>query len=305
MSIGSKLKKLLQEYKLYRINSGPYKFLLQKLDSYPSIDVASSIIESGYFRRNLVPLEINTTELKKIIVFAPHQDDEAIGCGGILSELSALEYEIHIVFLTDGDSTDKTMKEVRHLEATKSINLLNAKMHEINISNVDFGVTQENIQDITSVIDSVQPDAIFTTWVLDAPSKHKLCNVILNVGLKHSAYVTNALPVYMYQVHTNLIPNMYFDYTHRFEEKQKLIACHKSQMEIQNYKHLSAGLDAWNARILPWSEDERYVELYTVVPKEAFSGLVGMYEQNVNDTFDGNPVLIQAYNNLMKSEEIR
>jgi len=298
MGLISKIKRFLHEYKLYAVKKGPYKFLLQKLESHPSIEMASAIIESGYFRRNLVPLAVELNALEKVIVFAPHQDDEVIGCGGLLSKLSQLGHEIHIVFLTDGDNVEKTMKGFRLEEAESVGKELGAKIHNIDIYNVDFHVNNDHLQHISCVVDEIKPNAIFTIWPLDAPPKHRICNVILDKALELSSHANDALNIYNYQVHTGLIPNVYFDYTELYETKQRLIGLHKSQMKYQNYKHLSSGLDAWNSRLLPWSESERFVELYTLLPKEGFSELIAMYKTNIDETFKSDKVLIQAYHNI-------
>lgn len=298
MGLMSKLKRFLHECKLYQIKNGPYKFLLQNLERAPSIDVASAIIQTGYFRKSLIPMPIELKNLKKIIVFAPHQDDEVIGCGGLLAKLAELHYEIHVVFLTDGGDITPTLKNIRSQEAKIVAKNYNASIYEVGISNLDLKITQSDLKYITDVIDEVKPSAIFTTWVLDAPPKHRICSVLLNKALDDSTCVTEAFPIYNYQVHTELIPNVYFDYTEFYDVKQRMIGQYESQMEYQNYMHLSSGLDAWNSRYLEWSSKKRYVELYTLIPKEAYSELINMYKLNVEETFRHNDIFIQAYYSL-------
>jgi len=58
----------------------------------PSIDVALS--NNG---------DLSIHEGEKIVVFAPHPDDEVIGCAGIIQECLAKNGEVYIVFLTNGD----------------------------------------------------------------------------------------------------------------------------------------------------------------------------------------------------------
>ena len=42
---------------------------------------------------------------KKILIVAPHPDDETLGCGGTVSRLVKDGYEASVLFLTDGESS--------------------------------------------------------------------------------------------------------------------------------------------------------------------------------------------------------
>ncbi len=44
------------------------------------------------------------TASDRILIFAPHPDDEAIGCAGIIQEALRVGADIHIVYLTNGDN---------------------------------------------------------------------------------------------------------------------------------------------------------------------------------------------------------
>jgi LmbE family N-acetylglucosaminyl deacetylase len=55
---------------------------------------------------------------KRIIVFAPHQDDETLGCGGVIRKLINLGNAVLVVFLTDGSTS-----HARYLPSNELINL--------------------------------------------------------------------------------------------------------------------------------------------------------------------------------------
>lgn len=44
---------------------------------------------------------------KNAIVFAPHQDDEVLGCGGAILQKNAVETPVHLVFMTDGSTSHR------------------------------------------------------------------------------------------------------------------------------------------------------------------------------------------------------
>ncbi|MGC9066690.1 MAG: PIG-L deacetylase family protein, partial [Candidatus Ratteibacteria bacterium] len=47
--------------------------------------------------------EIKLSSKENIIVFAPHPDDEIIGCAGIIQECLEKQGTVYVVYLTNGD----------------------------------------------------------------------------------------------------------------------------------------------------------------------------------------------------------
>lgn len=56
----------------------------------------------GYHRNGLaVNMKIDANE--RLLVFAPHPDDEVLGCGGLMQRIKALGGRVGVVYLTTGD----------------------------------------------------------------------------------------------------------------------------------------------------------------------------------------------------------
>ena len=49
-------------------------------------------------------LSIDDLPLSRMLVFAPHPDDESLGVGALVSRAAACGASIHVIFLTDGDN---------------------------------------------------------------------------------------------------------------------------------------------------------------------------------------------------------
>jgi N-acetylglucosamine malate deacetylase 1 len=45
---------------------------------------------------------------QRVLVVAPHPDDEVIGCGGVISRVKRAGGEVHVLFMTVGDTADFT-----------------------------------------------------------------------------------------------------------------------------------------------------------------------------------------------------
>ena len=69
---------------------------------------------------------------KKILIFAAHQDDETIGCGGSIKKWSSLGSKVNVVFMTDGATgidqqhsvNQHNVRSIRMDEATEASLLL-------------------------------------------------------------------------------------------------------------------------------------------------------------------------------------
>ena len=47
----------------------------------------------------------------KILVIAPHPDDEVLGCGGTIVKLVALGYSVSVLYLSSGDKDQKAREK--------------------------------------------------------------------------------------------------------------------------------------------------------------------------------------------------
>ena len=292
-----KLIRIYKEFVLRSTKKGPYKFLVEKLSNKMDINLATSIFQSDYYRGQLKPVPVETNKMKRVLIFAPHQDDEVIGCGGLMAYLRTQNCDLHICFLTDGapGNNDQDEVAIRKNEANKVCSHLKATMHEIGINNFHLIVESEHLKKIKALLKD-NFDTVFLPWVFDRPPKHRLCNAVLSKCMKALNWKNQEL--HCYQVHTHLLPNAYFEYTTYKKIKETLLDMYPSQMKVQNYKHLSIGLDAWSSRFLGWSEKARFVELFTRIPAEAFFDLMKYYDLDVNETFKSNAQCIASYKNL-------
>ncbi|MGE5602986.1 MAG: PIG-L deacetylase family protein [Nitrososphaerales archaeon] len=106
--------------------------------------------------------DFNATELSfspgdRILVLAPHPDDESLGTGGVIQEAVREDLPVHVAFLTNGDANEwsftlyarrpellsgqvEAMGEVRHNEAVAAANILGLKPDQLTFFGYpDFG----------------------------------------------------------------------------------------------------------------------------------------------------------------------
>lgn len=302
MSIVGKLRILLKQLMVTRAKHGPYRYLIKNWRDISDLDLAVNVLGTDFFREELAPLPLPVSDLRSILVIAPHQDDEAIGAGGTLLLASQANVKIDILFFTDGAQDNgpvsvSEMIQIRHDEAEQVCHKLGATLHTLAVSNLQPVITRDHLELIADLVNQLKPQVIMLPWLLDSPPKHRLVNHTL--WLVHQLKPLPDCEIWGYQVHNMLYPNGYVDITSVAAQKRELIQFYPSQNEYyQCYDHLAMGISAWNARILPvelGNVSPKYAEIFFTTPLYEYSELIQkFYFNNLECTYLGNHVVLEG-----------
>ena len=139
--------------------------------------------------------------MNNILVIAPHPDDETLGCGGTLLREKQNGAKIHWLIVTsilekEGWKKDKILKREREIKKVSnlfkfdSINKLNlptTKLDDIPISII--------VQQISSILNKVKPNIIFSPFCSDIHSDHKIVTqaVLSNLKWFRKPYIKKVL----------------------------------------------------------------------------------------------------------------
>ena len=291
-------------------NNSAYHFLVRDWTQQSDVNVAVKLLGTEFFRHQLKPVELPLFKGQRILVIAPHQDDEVIGAGGTLVKAAKQGAIIKIIFATDGSqdnigcSVEESVK-VRNQEAKQVCEQLNASFHVLPVSNYKTQLSVNQLWQLTKYIHEFKPDVLLLPWLLDAPVKHRMVNHL--VGLSNKLKTLPNMEVWGYQVHNTLYPNGYVDISEFINEKQQLINTYKSQNNhIQCYNHLSMGMSAWNSRFLPITKQngvvqKKYAEVFfTLSSAEFFKLIAQYYDANLNQIYKSNQAISKQINQLME-----
>lgn len=293
----NKIESIYRYRYFYKVDNGAYQFLLKKVYKSTDIDFLEQVWQLDFFREILKPKQLEIEKYKKVLVLAPHQDDEIIGCGGTLIQLKKIGASIDICFLTNGSEISNPTQSIakRNKEAALVCKALNATKHDLGIDNVSLTISQEKINKLTRLLQD-EWDLIFTIWPLDNPPKHRLCSYLFGKALEQSQYKGQ---VALYAVHTNLLPNFHSDISLEINRKHELLSLYSSQLKHQNYTHLSKALDAWNSRLLDVSSQERFIEVFMKIPAIAYKDFQNIYNKaNTRTLFKSNDPCIKSFKSL-------
>jgi len=178
----------------------------------------------------------------KILVIAPHPDDEVLGMGGTIKKLSP-KNNITLLIMTDGASaqySDKKMIKVRKESCKKSSKILGiSEIKFLNFKDMKlYSVPQLEInQEIEKIIKKIQPKIVFTSPKNDLNRDHDVTFNSTLVATRPSSSGVKKVFSYELPGYTKkpFSPNHYEDITKQFVHKIKAFKMYKS--EIMKFPH--------------------------------------------------------------------
>ncbi len=196
---------------------------------------------------------------KRILVLAPHQDDELIGCGGTILSYLKEGAKVQIMYMTDGRyGIMNGDADIRKKEAEQVWKGTGAKLVFLGIE--DSHLFESNaVESIQKCIQEYQPDLIFTPWLLDQHIDHQYTTGFLQKALKNLPDYEVA--VAMYEVMSPLYANLMVNITKEFSKKKEMLEQYKSQLKFMHIVEITEALNAYRGKCM---------HLRTIKQAEAF-----------------------------------
>lgn len=214
------------------------------------------------------PLAPKSTD--RLLVLAPHSDDESIGCGGLLAQWGT---QASVVCLTNGAKGDPTLARDVLIEMREQE--LRAAMALADVASVSFlGVEDQTLcKDQTRFLslDVSDVDWIFLPNFLDQHPDHKAVTSQLQVLLRARGY-QSTLKIAFYEIWGTLpVWNAYVELTPAlWQQKQAMIACFESQIKHIDYASRIHGLHVYRGIAV----GKAAVEAYLVLDVDDFLAIV-------------------------------
>lgn len=212
----------------------------------------------------------------KTLVFAPHPDDEIIGCGGYLAKLIAANNQVDVVYLTVPSEVRKVeIEEVKKFVGFSTVYLLDESerlimsnesllkkiLHSIRESKPDQLVLphrNESDRDHRQLAEIVS-DCIYlasSDFLLAEPDEpHKVCSAL------------------GYEVWTPISsPQLHVDITDFMEIKRQAMQLYGSQLRQKDFIAMFQGLNKFRAITTGGNGYTEAFEIYLVGEKEVITG---------------------------------
>ena len=115
----------------------------------------------------------------RVLVLAPHPDDEVLGCGGTIARLSDEGREVHVAIMTSGRQPRFAAESVAAVraEAQAAHQLLGvAETHfgDLPAAELDTVAHADLNAAVTAIVQRVQPTTLFIPFIGDLHLDHKL-----------------------------------------------------------------------------------------------------------------------------------
>lgn len=193
--------------------------------------------------------ELIVPSSKRVLVVAPHMDDEVIPCGGTLLLLRETGAEIHVVFVTDSSGAlpsaeaRSALTATRRSEAQAVAKLVGFKFNELGFPDGQLHKHEEALSEqLRRAIERTSPDLIFCPFPADAHSDHMSCAIA--VARAASAAAPDA-SILAYEVWTPLWPNVAVDISSVADRKSEAIDLYRSQADDRDHAAAALGLNCF------------------------------------------------------------
>ena len=195
----------------------------------------------------------------KILVIAPHPDDESIGAGGLLALYGS---QCDVLLLTDGrhghlleDCDENELISVRKSEIEEACRI--AQVNHFVSLNIEDRTMNEN-KNILSDFSVKLYDYIFVPNRYESHVDHK---VVYSIVYKMIKKQKSKARLYEYEVWTTLrSPTDYVDISSVIDIKRKMIECHKSQLEDCDYAEKGIALSNYRGMYAHCGYAEAFTE---------------------------------------------
>lgn len=240
---------------------------------------------AGLQRKNFMrPREVSPPSGKRILVLAPHPDDEIIGPGGTLIGAVRTGSSITVAFLTCG--RNRTEGTVRYREACDVTHGLGFAAQFLGYDEGSIPGVDGDVERLRDVISECDPQIVFVPFMLDDHADHRQASALLTAAVLGGT-LSGAVEVWAYQVYTTIPANVVVNISVFADDKARAIREYQSEATVRDWAHWSLGLNAFCSRYLNRSSEPLYAEMFFVMPASEYASLCRRYfDRNPDQTFD-------------------
>jgi LmbE family N-acetylglucosaminyl deacetylase len=209
-----------------------------------AVDILSSL-------RALPVTDVDTiTNHGKVMVLAPHADDESLGCGGLIAELTAKGRAPMIVVVTDGTGSHPSSRAypaselcaLREREVLDAVTILGVPANHLAFLRLRDTATPQSGPEFDSTVSMVAYlmrkhgcDVLCAPWLYDPHCDHEAAQLIARSAAKRMSAPLLSYPVWGWLLADDTplpdapVEGWRLDIQQHLELKRRAIASHASQ----------------------------------------------------------------------------
>lgn len=203
----------------------------------------------------LIPYRaVNRIDGERILVFAPHPDDEIFGCGGALLRHVDARKAVQVVIVTDGghgvaDEERATCVAQRREESRQAARIVGYD-EPMFLGYLDRGLMygEKLVLECLDLIERLRCDLVYAPSLLEIHPDHRALAMAVTEAVRR---IGAGLCLAYYEVGMPLRPNVLLDIGAQAERKMSAMRCFVSQNVRQRYDLDIAALNRYRSYTLP------------------------------------------------------
>lgn len=231
------------------------------------------------FERYALPAVLERPPGARVLVLAPHPDDESIGCGGSIQRLVQAGVPVRVCFLTDGAQGDPALRALAASSAARRSGeaaLVGRRRAEARAALTVLGVAQHDFFDapdgglgdavdtlapkLAAVLDDWRPDTVLLPFLTDRHPDHHAASHCLAAAVQRTGEARAPDTCLGFELWSPILANVVVDIGCCLDIKRRAIACHASQLKDVDYWQAVEGLNRYRAvsALLPGGHAEAF-----------------------------------------------
>jgi N-acetylglucosamine malate deacetylase 1 len=187
---------------------------------------------------------------KRILVLAPHPDDETLGCGGTIARYARMGKEVCVVIISKGEAVNikaDNIAALRKKEAYKASEILGiSRLVLLDFPDAALNRHYDEVKEsIRNEIRTYAPDIVFSPSPMDFHDDHIAVANITKTLMKEF----NSFDAAFYEIYSPIRYNRIIDITDVIKIKEKAVLCYKYSLLEKPESMLFAikGLNAYRS----------------------------------------------------------
>lgn len=224
----------------------------------------------------------------RVLVVAPHADDEVLGCGGMLAFHAERGDAVRVVVLTDGAAGDRDGREAdlvraRQEESVAAGRILGVNDHRFRgFVDGELGATPDLVDAIAQEIEAFDPDLVYGPSPHEFHADHRATAAALIEAAQRDG---RSRRYHLFGVNTYAHATVLFDTTAMWPKKSEALAAFESQMAYHDLVEKCGAFDRSRTVNIEDASVQR-AEGYVALPSERMAAYGRIAAQLVHAVLD-------------------
>jgi N-acetylglucosamine malate deacetylase 1 len=204
---------------------------------------------------------------QRVVVIAPHPDDESIGCGGTIRLHWERGDDVAVVFLTSGErgvpgTSIEHARMLRESEAVEGLRILEVERWDflrLPDLEVDSHLDQGALL-VAKLVAKARPDVIYLPHPAESHPDHAAALPLVRKALRQFDEGRATVELRGYEVWTPMMTHDWAeDITRQMVRKLRAVRCYRSQLALFRYDRAVRGLNQYRGCL---AARARYAEVF-------------------------------------------